>query len=183
VFGGAALDVNDNKQPKTYTWSLTVNQKLPWSMNLELGYVGNKQQNQMNFDVSDINAVPLGAMVNDPQGNNDAYRPLRAYGNDFNVNRHSIDSEYHGLQALLARQRGRFNYTLAYTFSKVLGIRSGRGPALGSEYILNPYRNYNYGVGSDDRTHVGTATFSYMLPGPSSDALKQILGGWQLART
>jgi Carboxypeptidase regulatory-like domain len=182
VFGGAALDVNDNKQPKTYTWSLTVNQKLPWSMNLELGYVGNKQQNQINFDVSDRNAVPLGAMLNDPQGNNDAYRPLRAYGNDFFVSRHSIDSAYHGIQALLARQRGRFNYTLAYTFSKVLGIRSGRGPALGSEYIMDPYRDFNYGVGSDDRTHVATATFSYLLPEPGSDgALKQILGGWQIA--
>jgi hypothetical protein len=132
--------------------------------------------------VADLNAVPLGAMVNDPQGNNDAYRPLRAYGNDLNVHQHSIDSEYHGVQALLARQRGRFNYTLAYTFSKVLGIRSGRGPALGSEYILNPYRNFNYGVGSDDRTHVATATFSYLLPEPNSDgALKHILGGWQLA--
>jgi hypothetical protein len=182
VFGGAALDINDDRQPRTWTWSLTVNQKLPYSMNLELGYVGNKQQNQMNFDVADLNAVPLGAMVNDPAGNNDAYRPLSAYGNDLNVHQHSIDSEYHGVQALVARQRGRFNYTLAYTFAKVLGIRSGRGPALGSEYILAPYRNYNYGVGSDDRTHVATATFSYLLPEPKSEgALKHILGGWQVA--
>jgi hypothetical protein len=37
-------------------------------------------------------------------------------------------------------------------------------------------------VGSDDRTHVATASFSWMLPEPKSDgAMKQILGGWQLA--
>ena len=75
-FGGNAVDhVNDNKQPRTYTWSLTVNQRLPWSMNLELGYVGNRQQDQANSDVANINAVPLGAMWNDPDGNNNAYRP------------------------------------------------------------------------------------------------------------
>jgi hypothetical protein len=180
VFSGNALDATDDKQPKTYNWSLTLNQKLPWSMNLELGYVGNKQKDQMNFDVANRNAVPLGAMLNDPAGNNDAYRPLQGYGN-LNVFRHSIESEYHGMQALLARQRGSFNYTLAYTFSKVLGIRSGRGPALGSEYVLTPYRNFNYGVGSDDRTHVATASFSWLLPEPKEGALKQVLGGWQLA--
>jgi hypothetical protein len=183
VFGGSALDSNDDRQPKTYNWSLTVNQKLPWSMNLELGYVGNTQQDQMNFDVSNRNAVPQGAMLGcfPTCQNNDEFRTFRSYGN-LNVFRHSVDSSYHGVQAMLARQRGSFNYTLAYTFSKVLGIRSGRGPALGSEYILEPYRDYNYGVGNDDRTHVATATFSWMLPEPNSDGLmKAILGGWQFA--
>ena len=59
------------------------------------------------------------------------------------------------MQALLARQRGSFNFTLAYTFSKALGIRSGRrdrpsAPSTSS----SPYRDFNYGVGNDDRTHV-----------------------------
>jgi hypothetical protein len=183
VTGGSTIDNRDTKQPKTYTWSLTVNQKLPWSMNIELGYVGNAQRDQVNSDVDNYNAVPLGAMLGcyPTCTNNDAFRPLQGY-QDLAVARHSIDSNYHGLQMLLARQRGRFNYTLAYTFSKVLGIRSGRGPALGSEYILTPYRDYNYGVGSDDRTHVAAATFSYLLPEPKSEgALKYILGGWQVA--
>jgi hypothetical protein len=181
--GGTAVDSTDDKQPRTYTWSLTVNQKLPWSMNLELGYVGNAQRDQNNDGVANYNAVPLGAMSScyPTCTNNDAFRPLQGY-QDLNVYRHNISTDYHGLQALLARQRGRFNYTVAYTFSKVLGIRSGRGPSLGSEYILTPYENYNYGVGNDDRTHVGTATFSWLLPEPKSDgALKYILGGWQVA--
>jgi hypothetical protein len=181
VFNAAAIEITDDKQPKTYNWSLTVNQKLPYSMNLELGYVGSKSVDQMNFDVANLNAVPLGAMVNDPNGDENLYRPLPQFG-DFNVYRHSIESEYHGLQALLARQRGSFNYTLAYTFSKVLGIRSGRGPAVGSEYVLTPYRNYNYGILADDRTHVATGSFSWLLPEPKSEgAAKHILGGWQLA--
>ena len=183
IGGGTSIDNADDKQPKTYTWSLTLNQKLPWSMNVELGYVGNAQRDQNNDGVANFNAVPLGAMLGcfpDCQ-NNDAFRPLGGY-QDLNVYRHNVSTDYHGFQAFLARQRGRFNFTAAYTFSKTLGIRSGRGPSLGSEYILQPYRNFNYGVGNDDRTHVATSSFSYLLPEPTGDgAIKQILGGWQVA--
>jgi hypothetical protein len=182
VFSGSTLDSTDKTQARTYNWSLTVNQKLPYSMNIEIGYVGNKSDKLMNNGIANINAVPLGAMLNDPQGNNDAYRPLAGYG-DLQVYRHSAFQNYHGIQAMLARQRGAFNFTLAYTFSKALGLRGdAQGPAVGSEYILSPYRDYNYGVLSYDRTHVATGSFSYLLPEPKSDgAMKQILGGWQFA--
>ena len=66
---GNAIDINDDKQPLAYTWSLTLNQKLPWSMNVELGYVGNKNENLLNNGIANINAVPLGAMINNPDGN------------------------------------------------------------------------------------------------------------------
>ncbi len=182
VFNGNSINVNDKKQPTTWNWSLSLNQKLPWSMNIELGYVGNSSGNLMNFNASNYNAVPLGAMLGNPDGDQNAYRPLSAYG-DLNVYAHSLSSQYHGLQALLARQRGNFNYTLAYTFSKVVGYRGveGGGPGL-SEYILTPYRDYNYGVLNYDRTHVATGSFSYLLPEPKSGGVaKQILGGWQFA--
>jgi hypothetical protein len=182
VFNSNSIDINDDKQPVTWNWSLSVNQKLPWSMNVELGYVGNYSTNLMNFSSANYNAVPLGAMLNDPDGDENAYRPLSSYG-DLNVYQHSLTSQYHGLQALLARQRGSFNYTLAYTFSKVVGYRGveGGGPGL-SEYIHTPYRNYNYGVLNYDRTHVATASFSWLLPEPKSEgAAKVILGGWQIA--
>ncbi len=186
-FGGAVVDSRDNKQPKTYTWSLTLNQRLPYSMNVEVGYVGNRQTDQANDSVNNLNTVPLGAMWNDPQGDNNAYRPYLPYSN-LNMTRHSMRSNYHAMQFLLARQRGSFNFTAAYTFAKVLGIRSGRGPAVGSEYLLDPngqtvnYRDFNYGVGTDDRTHVATGSFSWLLPSSSSDGFKGVLlGGWQLA--
>ena len=34
----------------TYSWSLTLDQKLPWSMNVELGYVGNKNDYLLNSE-------------------------------------------------------------------------------------------------------------------------------------
>jgi hypothetical protein len=124
-------------------------------------------------------------MLNDPNGNANAYRPLSAYG-DFNLFRHSSYQNYHGLQALLARQRGAFNFTLAYTFSKATGIMGntggtgGGGPNPGSEYVLS--QKDLYGILSYDRTHVATASYSWMIPGPKNGGVSEaILGGWQVA--
>ena len=121
-----------------YTWSLNLNQKLPWAMNVELGYVGSRNENLLNEGIANVNAIPLGAMINDPGGNEQLYRPYQAYG-DLNVYRHDAYTNYHALQALLSRQRGNFNFTASYTFSKVLGIRTNQnGNAFGSEYIVDP---------------------------------------------
>jgi hypothetical protein len=171
VFAGSAIEIGDDKQPTTYSWSLTLNQRLPLSHSIEVGYVGNNSKNLMNFGVANYNAIR-------PDGT----RPLPQYG-DLNVFRHSMSQNYHGLQALLARQRGGFNYTLAYTFSKALGFRGeGQGPGVGSEYVLTPYRNFNYGVLNYDRTHVATLAYSWVLPGATGGGAREaILGGWQLA--
>jgi hypothetical protein len=94
-----------------------------------------------------------------------------------------MSQNYHGLQALLARQRGDLNFTLAYTFSKALGFRGdNQGPSIGSEYILTPYRNFDYGFLSYDRTHVATLAYSWIIPGAKGGGAREaILGGWQLA--
>ena len=119
--------------PLSYTWSLTLNQKLPWSMNVELGYVGNKNEHLVNNGIANYNAVPLGAMLNDPNsGNQQLYRPLPAYG-DLNVYRHNAYSNYHALQTLLEpAARATSTSRRAYTFSKALGIRTNEtGQLLG----------------------------------------------------
>jgi hypothetical protein len=171
AFGGAALDVRDGKQPVTYNWSFTVNQRLPWSMSLEASYVGNKSDNLINVGISNYNAVPLGG----------GERPLPQYG-DFQIYRHSNYQNYHGLQTLLSRQKGDFNFTLAYTFSKSLGILGGGQGAPGvSEYQLDP-RQTIYGVLSSDRTHVLAATYSLKFPDVKKGGLlNAILGGWQVS--
>jgi hypothetical protein len=174
VFGGQAIDIRDDKQPVTYSWSATVNQRLPWSMNLEAGYVGNKSNSQVNAGAANYNAVPFGG----------GERPLPQYG-DFNIFRHSSFQNYHSLQALLSRQRGHFNFTFAYTFSKSLGILTGglvtQGNAAVSEYQFDQ-RHTIYGVLGTDRTHVATLAYSWLLPEPKGGGLvKALLGGWQVA--
>ena len=87
--------------PLSYTWSLTLNQKLPWSMNVELGYVGNKaEQPAATTGIANYNAVPVGAMLNDPDGNENSYRPYRPTG-DLNVYRHNRTRTTTRLQLLL----------------------------------------------------------------------------------
>ena len=175
VFGGTAIDIRDDKQPVTYNWSATVNQRFPWSMSLEAGYVGNKSSNLVNGQgVANYNAVPLGG----------GERPLPQYG-DFQIFRHSSFQNYHAFQSLLSRQRGRFNFTFAYTWSKALGILSGgltgQGNAAVSEYQFDQ-RQTIYGVLRTDRTHVATATYSWLLPDVESNTvLNTLFGGWQIA--
>ncbi len=180
------IDINDDKQPKTYSWSLTLNQKLPWSMNIELGYVGNKQQEPDELRRRRTTTrCRSEAMVNDPTGNTNAYRPLPDYGDLQRASGTASYQNYHGLQALLARQRGNFNFTLAYTFSKALGIRVRRpeAPAVGSEYVLDP-------VPGLQLRRPATTTARTWPPRPTAGcsparrrrrALKRLLGGWQLA--
>ncbi|MCG6926797.1 MAG: carboxypeptidase-like regulatory domain-containing protein [Acidobacteria bacterium] len=179
AFGSTALDITDDRVPRSWNWSLTLNQRLPWSMSLELGYVGNRIERLANggATTADRNAPPLGAMLEDPLGDPNAYRPLQAYG-PLAVRQASLFSSYNGMQALLTRQRGDFNFSLAWTFSKVLGIQKESG----SEYILVPYRDYAYGPLGDDRTHVATGSFSWLLPGTASDGVVgALLDGWQLS--
>ena len=90
---GAAVDKADDQQPRTLSWSLTLDRKLPWSMNLEIGYVGNKSDHQMNWGLSEYNPVPLGAMLDDPYGNADAYRLMPNYGS-LQILRHSAYLNY-----------------------------------------------------------------------------------------
>ena len=165
MFGGTAIDIRDDKQPVTYNWSATVNQRLPWSMSLEAGYVGNKTDNLVNDFVANYNAVPLGG----------GERPLPQYG-DFQIFRHSSFQNYHAFQSLLSRQRGRFNFTFAYTWSKALGILSGglqgQGNAAVSEYQFDQ-RHTIYGVLGTDRTHIATATYSWLLPDVESSTRAQ----------
>ena len=80
-------------------------------------------------------------MLQRPHGDPNAYRPLPNYGDLQRVPAQHVQN-YHGLQSLLSRQRGKFNFTLAYTFSKALGIRgdapAARGIGLGVHPVAVP---------------------------------------------
>ncbi len=137
----------------------------------------------MNCGLAEYNPVPLGAMLDDPYGWADAYRPMPNYGS-LQILRHSAYQNYHALQALLSRQRGRFNFTASYTFSKNLGLKGADANgyrANASEYAFDP-REYNYGVLGTDRTHVASLSWSLQLPDVKRGGFWQaLLGNWQLA--
>jgi hypothetical protein len=183
IFYGSAVDKADNQQPRTLSWSLTLDRKLPWSTSLEIGYVGSKSDHQLNSGLNEYNPVPLGAMLNDPYGDPNAYRLMPNYGS-LQIYRHSAYQNYNALQALLSRQRGRFNFTAAYTFSKNLGLKGADFNgyrANASEYMFDP-REYNYGPLGSDRTHVASLSWNLRLPDVKGGGFWQaLLGNWQLA--
>ncbi len=120
-------------------------------------------------------------MLNDPNGDENDYRPLGEYG-DLNVFRHSLDSHYQAPGAAGAPE-GAIQLHAGLHVLEGTGYRGIEGGLGLSEYIHLPYRDYNYGVLHYDRTQVATASFSWLLPEPSRDsgAMYHVLGGWQLA--
>jgi hypothetical protein len=180
----ATLDTNDKQSPTTYSWSASVDRRLPFSMMLEVSYVGNKQTNLINAGVENYNAQPLYSdLINNPSADPNLYRPYQQYG-DLSVYRHNMYANYHGLQALVSRQRGRLNFTAAYTFSKILGIKVNdpSGNRTGSEYLWD-VRTHDYGIMGQDRTHVASASVSWLLPDlkDKGGLANAVLGNWQIA--
>src|SRR4029453_18080340 len=92
-------EIDDDQQPLTYSWSLTFQKRLPWSLTLETAYVGNKSDYQTDSGLANINYVPLGAMLNDPSGDANSYRLLQSYG-ALQAFGHTAFQNYHGWQTL-----------------------------------------------------------------------------------
>jgi hypothetical protein len=173
-----AILAGDKKQPRTQSWSFTVQQRIPFRMTLEASYVGNKSDRLINDGINNINSVPFGAMLSNPAGDPNSYRPLPQYG-DLPVTRHTHYQNYNALQSLLSRQGTRFSFTTAYTWSKALGIRGG-----GQGSTTQPpgdIRDSAYGVLGYDRRHVVNVGYSWLLPDIEGKALlNAFAGGWQI---
>ena len=173
-----AILAGDNKQPLTKSYSLTFQQRLPWRMSVEAAYVGSTSDRLLNDGINDLNHVPFGAMLNNPNGDPNLYRPLTRYGT-LPVTQHTHYQNYNALQTLLSRQGTRFSFTTAYTFSKALGIRGG-----GQGSTTQPpgdLRDSAYGVLGYDRRHVVNVGYSWLLPDVEGNpVLNAIAGGWQL---
>jgi hypothetical protein len=173
-----AILVSDNKQPRTQSWSFTVQRRLPYQMVVEAGYVGSKSDRLLNDGINNLNNVPLGAMLNDPTGDYGLYRPYREF-TGLPVSQHAHYQNYNALQMLLSRSSSKFSYTASYTWSKALGIRGGGQGA--TTQPAGDIRDSAYGVLGYDRRHVLNIGYSYLFPSlDDSAALKKaLLGGWQ----
>lgn len=173
VFGGETVLSTDAKQPITDSYSMTISQRLPSRTLMEVSYVGNVSRNLINDgQFAEINKVPLGAMLNDPTGNQNNYRPLRAW-QSLRVRAHEYTSNYNSLQTTLARQAGRINFTLAYTWSKAMGLTNND---------LFPFdRGQVYGALPFDRTHLFASTYVLTMPTLAKSVnpvVRGVTNGW-----
>jgi Carboxypeptidase regulatory-like domain len=62
------INFGDREQPLTDTYSVTLNQSLPWNTNLQIGYVGNNSRFLLNggsnqtVALDNVNAIPIGGL-------------------------------------------------------------------------------------------------------------------------
>ncbi len=159
-----AILATDNRQPRTQSWSFTVQRRLPYQMTIEAGYVGSKSDRLLNDGINNLNNVPLGAMINDPTGDPNNYRPLPGVRRPSD-SQHTHYQNYNALQMLLSRSSSKFSYTASYTWSKALGILGGGAGGQGNTtQPAGDIRDSAYGVLGYDSAHVLNIGYSYLFP-------------------
>jgi hypothetical protein len=179
IFSVNALDSDDDQMARTYSYSLTLQQQIPWQQMLEIGYVGNSQ-NYLMADanrLTNINAIPRGAMLDNPNGlPSDFFRPYQLYS-DIHQPGHIWTSNYNALQLSLNRNGERVDYMFSYTFSKALGVQDCGSLDVSDCHGALPF----------DRTHVVNINYSVRLPAFATDNLgdntflRGLLDGWRFS--
>jgi hypothetical protein len=178
-FATSAVSPTDNNSPLTTSYSFTISQRLPFSSLLEVSYVGNKSKYQLNQNGVGTNVIPFGTLFNvgtDPSGLNNGgeykYGPFPIY-QAINLANHNGYSNYNGLQVSWVRQKGRYDMTLNYTYSKALGLVGLDQLNLANDYGPQPF----------DRRHIFNAAYSIELGGPvhNNKAAGALVNGWQLS--
>ena len=196
------MQLGDERTPYTWTYNLTIDQRLPGRSVLEIQYTGNKSNDEMlKSSLSNLNNIPVGAFFGpDPLTgvvngyvNNAAsfqnfptndYLPLKFY-TSMEVVTHGSYSNYNAFVLSWQKQTGRITFTTNYTFSKVLGVRDGEsdnGPGDGN--TLWPYSlKANYGTLAWDHTHIFNAAYVINLPSPvkGNPFLGGVVNGWVLS--
>ena len=175
----------EGKIPTIWSWSLGVQQQLPWQIGLDVSYVGNVARHLMYQ--RDINTLPLGTTVNTPiltQANNatQAIRPFKGY-TSINFVEFGASSNYHSLQMRLGRRFGSsLTFNVNYTWSKAIDETDGDTDTLA--YFLNRLRER--AVAGYDRTHVFTLDYIYSVPQVGKllgdhAVTNVVLNGWQIS--
>jgi hypothetical protein len=189
-----ALQLNA-RLPRTYSFNLGVQYKLPYNTVLDLSYVGTQGRNLPQF--RNLNAVPYGAAYlpqnQDPTrnlttgipGSNalpaDLIAPYRGYSNNNITYIEYIEkSNYHSMQASVNRRfRNGLRYSVSYTWSKALGVISGDTDFARIDGSRNLYGPQNF-----DRRHNLTVNATWLIPSLTKNRyIGYAINGWQLTPT
>jgi hypothetical protein len=177
-----ALDNKNNRDPVTDSYSFTISQRIPWSALLEVAYVGNQSRNLLNQSGvgSDINLVPVGAMLSSKNGgvdpntlNANNFRPLQGFAG-LPLATNNLYANYNSMQVKFLRTKGRAIINANYTFGKAMGIVSSTADSFNI--------NNDYGVQSSNRTHIFNVAYSYNFGKFMHNKLAgAVLNEWQVS--
>jgi len=204
----SGLTMGDNRTPNTWTYNITISQRVPWRSVAEFQYAGSKSYDLLSVgggqNPGSVDTIPLGAFFKtDPitgqnlyaQGTlpnnfptlNDFY-PYHNY-TGINLVGHQSYSNYNAFIATWQKQSGRMTFTTNYAFSKNLGCRDNQSSNNGSDgSSVWPYDcAHNYGVLSFDRSQIFNAAYVINLPnavhgkGGADRFLGGLTNGWVLS--
>jgi hypothetical protein len=165
----------DYPNPYVHSYNLTYQREIGTGMAWDVGYVGSlgrriPYQRQLNAALPGAGAAGRPFFV---QFGRTANVDLRANG---------LNNNYNSLQTNLTKRFSKgLQFTVAYTYSKTLGVGDDQGG-----FIVQTDVRRNYGPTGYDRTHMFVASHVYELPfgtgkpWANSGAAKWILGDWQL---
>jgi hypothetical protein len=175
-------DPTDHEQPLVYSYSLSIDQKLPARFSTELSYVGNKGT---DFQQSvQYNAVPFGALTASGVSCNISqtacqlqYRPFQNYTGITNSET-AGKSRFDSLQASVKRSYGWLSLQANYTWSKTLaafGPFTGALPNYGTDWL--------YGISNLDRPQAFSTYYVFSLPNlkRGNAFLRGAANGWQIS--
>jgi hypothetical protein len=182
----------DAQTPSSYNWSLGVQRELGWGVVVDLTYVGNVTRHLEL--ATNINVVPDGAkfVTVNPQNANpqspttpkpDTFlRPYLGY-EDIVLRSHHGTSNYNGLQVQLNRRYSRgFQFAVAYTFAKALGVADDDEQQVSA---VRPLKEWHYAPLAGTQTHNLVVNYTWDLPKASALAdnalVRFLFDNWQIS--
>ena len=190
----------DNKTPSAYKASFGVTQEVGWGTTIDVSYVG--VLNRHMEMVRNINDIPAGAklpgttviqhevrpinVINPLTGvrhtDDNQLRPYLGF-TDINVHEHWATANYNALQVQLTRRYVKgLQFSMAYTWSKALGVGNNDGDAYTRDMPIERY----YSPQTHNQAHNFVTNFTYDFP-KASKALGDVapvrflFDNWQLS--
>jgi hypothetical protein len=185
---GAVADINaidPNLQlPLQVNFSIGMQRELGRGYFVEAAYVGNRGQhllrqpdiNRPSFDALRANAALPAAQ----QVSVNALRPYAGYS-AIRMRLSDAESTYNSLQLYATKRRGDLQFTVSYTFGKVITDASGNGDNDVPEAAGD--RSYLAGPATFDRRHAFVNTLTYRIPWlrDHGGLLEALAGGWEIS--
>ena len=172
-----------NVMPGIYQWNLGVQQTLPFSLALDVAYIGSRGTHLMDQRL--VNGLPAGTFLTNPTLSasvnfyNDALRPYLGWGSLTAVETAS-SSLYNAMAVRLGR---RFSHGLSfdanYTWGRDLGDTDEDTSSVGNPFNLKS----GWAPTIYDRTQMLTATYAYDFPSVSgaldNPLARAAFNGWE----
>jgi len=207
--GGNAdyLSPSGGKQSYTQNWQFSIQRELPWSVGLDLAYVGNKgtrlPSGLENLNQVPINFLSLGSLLTQPYDSAgaiaagivspypgfsgsvaQALRPFPQYSNIYNAAQPIGHMTYHSMQMKLQKRFSTgVSFLVAYTLSKTItDTDQGGYSAFTAAGRDNANRQLEKSLAPDDRPHNLVTSFVYELPGRNlKGPAAAVAKGWSVS--